>query len=96
MEVAQLVLQRCRPDLDSIRYEHNDVFSYEGLKGAGLGTALHEAARVGNTEVARLLVEKGINAHKRDTRGRMALDIAEQEGHYAIANLLRRIDTARM
>ncbi|NXD49347.1 CSKI1 protein, partial [Corvus moneduloides] len=42
------------------------------------GTALHEAALCGKTDVVRLLLDSGINAHVRNTYNQTALDIVNQ------------------
>uniref|UniRef100_A0A670Y8T1 CASK interacting protein 1 n=1 Tax=Pseudonaja textilis TaxID=8673 RepID=A0A670Y8T1_PSETE len=42
------------------------------------GTALHEAALCGKTDVVRLLLDSGINAHIRNTYSQTALDIVHQ------------------
>ncbi|KAB0401480.1 hypothetical protein E2I00_009265, partial [Balaenoptera physalus] len=43
------------------------------------GTALHEAALCGKTEVVRLLLDNGINAHVRNTYSQTALDIVLEQ-----------------
>lgn len=44
----------------------------------GSGTALHEAAQCGKTEVARTLLEHGINTHIRDIHRRTVEDLLKQ------------------
>lgn len=44
----------------------------------GSGTALHEAAQCGKTEVARTLLDHGINAHIRDIHRRTVEDLLKQ------------------
>jgi len=44
----------------------------------GSGTALHEAAQCGKTEVARTLLDHGINTHIRDIHRRTVEDLLKQ------------------
>jgi hypothetical protein len=44
----------------------------------GSGTALHEAAQCGKTEVARTLLDHGINTHIRDIYRRTVEDLLKQ------------------
>lgn len=44
----------------------------------GSGTALHEATQCGKTEVARTLLDHGINIHLRDIHRRTAEDLLKQ------------------
>lgn len=44
----------------------------------GSGTALHEAAQCGKTEVARTLLDHGINIHIRDIHRRTVEDLLKQ------------------
>lgn len=44
----------------------------------GNGTALHEAAQCGKTEVARTLLDHGINTHIRDIHRRTVEDLLKQ------------------
>lgn len=87
-EVVQLVLDRCRPDLNKTQYE-DDRFSYYLHRVLGLGTALHDAARSGQTGIVRMLLQKGTDASIRDSMGQTALDVAESNGNEAAAALLR-------
>ncbi|XP_023056622.2 caskin-1-like, partial [Piliocolobus tephrosceles] len=62
------------------------------------GTALHEAALCGKTEVVRLLLDSGINAHVRNTYSQTALDIVHQfttsQASREIKQLLREASAA--
>ncbi|KAK1344706.1 hypothetical protein QTO34_013404 [Cnephaeus nilssonii] len=62
------------------------------------GTALHEAALCGKTEVVRLLLDSGINAHVRNTYSQTALDIVHQfttsQASKEIKQLLREASAA--
>nr|POF13268.1 ankyrin repeat and sam domain-containing protein 1a [Quercus suber] len=87
-DVVQLVLERCRPDLNKTWYE-DDVFSYEVRKIVGIGTALHEAARVGQASVVRTLLQEGTDVSIRNSRGNTALEVAELYENHAAAALIR-------
>jgi ankyrin repeat protein len=53
-------------------------------------TALMEAARGGHTEtVTVLLAAPGLDVYVLNSAGRMALTLADEQGHVAIASLLR-------
>ncbi|GAB1300669.1 Caskin-1 [Apodemus speciosus] len=62
------------------------------------GTALHEAALCGKTEVVRLLLDSGINAQVRNTYSQTALDIVHQfttsQASKEIKQLLREASAA--
>lgn len=51
-------------------------------------TPLHYAAKVGNIETVVALLGRGADVNARTARGEDALQIAEQEGHKSVANLL--------
>ncbi len=53
-------------------------------------TLLHIAAELGNTEIAKFLVMRGINLAAINSQGKTALMIAEQKGYSDIARLLRK------
>jgi len=53
-------------------------------------TPLHRAAFAGHKEMVELLIARGADANIRDYRGRTALDLAEQQGHTEIAEMLRK------
>ncbi len=52
-------------------------------------TALMCAAKSGNIEIAKLLLEAGANVENKTRRGRTALDKAIKAGHKDVANLIR-------
>jgi uncharacterized protein len=51
-------------------------------------TALHEAAALGNADVARLLLAAGAQADARSNEGRMPGELACDAGHAALADVL--------
>lgn len=59
------------------------------------GTALHEAARTGLVELVRVLLDRGANAHMRDHEDRTPLDLALQNEHKDVAELLRSCTTSQ-
>ncbi|KAK3703395.1 hypothetical protein LTR37_014501 [Vermiconidia calcicola] len=86
-DVVQLVLERCRPDLNKIQYK-DEPFSYGVRKVVGLGTALHEATRRGHPGIVHMLIRKGTDVSIRDSRGNTALEVAVlYENHAAVALL---------
>lgn len=54
----------------------------------GLGNALCMAARAGNTEVVKLLLERGANRQVKDTWGMSPLDLAMLNHHSDCEQLL--------
>jgi ankyrin repeat protein len=53
-------------------------------------TPLHEAAHHGNTELVELLLAHGGDAALRNEDGKTAAELADDEGHAAVAERLRR------
>lgn len=88
--ILQLVLQRCPTDINALMYEDH-AFSYEVRKIVGLGTPLHGAARVGRLSTIRILIAHGADIDIRDSCGNTALEVAEREGHLAVADELRSL-----
>ncbi|KAK4982522.1 hypothetical protein LTR66_009230 [Elasticomyces elasticus] len=54
-----------------------------------LGTPLHEAAKYGMLERARLLLQRGADPSIRSAQGKTALDWAQKHGHPQMVDLLR-------
>nr|POE98586.1 hypothetical protein CFP56_75515 [Quercus suber] len=76
--ILRLVLQRCQKDINALTYQDHR-FSYEVRKIVGLGTALHEAARVGQLSGIRALIAHGADISIRDSCGNTALEVAERK-----------------
>ncbi|KAK0278436.1 hypothetical protein LTR35_009175 [Friedmanniomyces endolithicus] len=89
LEVLRLVLSR-GARIDHVMYE-NDLKSYHMQKAFGLGTALHEAARLSRIDVIEVLAAKGANPLVEDSLGRTPLQVAELLENRAAAEVLRRI-----
>jgi ankyrin repeat protein len=53
-------------------------------------TALHHTSVHGNMDIAKLLLDAGIDTHITDTRGRTAADVARENGHVAFAQFVER------
>jgi ankyrin repeat protein len=58
--------------------------------GAGGNTALHAAAYFGRLEMAEWLLERGADTTATDYEGKTPLQVAEENGHAEVAELLRR------
>ncbi|CZT19206.1 uncharacterized protein RCC_05052 [Ramularia collo-cygni] len=87
--IFRLVLQKCHQnDINAIMYQDH-VFSYEVRRVVGLGTALHEAAKVGQLSAVRTLIASGADPSIRDSRGNTALEVAEREHNLNVADELR-------
>jgi len=70
----------------------NEIPDYEEMlrreREIGLGTALHEAARIGQVEAVRLLLDRGADPWLKNTLGRTALDLATEQGHDNVVKVL--------
>lgn len=60
----------------------------------GLGTALHEAARNGQVEAVRLLLDRGANPRLKNTLGSTALDLAKEMNHTKVVEALSKTEKA--
>ena len=59
--------------------------------GAGGNTALYAAAYFGRLEMAEWLLERGADASATDYQGKTPLQVAEENGHSRVAEMLRRV-----
>ena len=57
----------------------------------GRGTPLHEAARGGQARIAMILLLVGADRAARDRDGKTASDLARENGHVGIAELIERV-----
>lgn len=55
----------------------------------GLGTPLHTAAAIGDEDVLRVLIGHGARLDIQDSRGFLAVERAEANGHRSAAQYLR-------
>jgi len=76
--------------IDYVMYQ-NDPNSYHLQKAFGLGTAMHEAARLGRAEIVRFLAARGANPWIEDSLGRTPLEIAVMYSEGAVGNALRTL-----
>jgi hypothetical protein len=91
VEILNIILDKCDFDLNGIRGKDAPIW-FEGHKITGLGTPLHVAAKKGNVRIAEELLRRGVDHSIRDTIGRTALEVAEQEGSEAVARLIRQVE----
>ncbi|KAL3482814.1 ankyrin repeat-containing domain protein, partial [Aspergillus germanicus] len=54
-----------------------------------MGSPLHHAAKMGNTEMARFLIDAGANIQLKDPMGRTPEDLALKNNHREILDALR-------
>lgn len=69
-------------------YQHRPE-SYALQQAFALGTPLHEAARLGKREAARVLLDYGADSTIKDSLGFTPLETARKNGHSAFADCLR-------
>ena len=74
--------------LDRVRERLADDPSLANLMDGQTGP-LHQAARQGHAQVARLLLEAGADPALRDGDGKTPEDLANERGHAEVAELLR-------
>lgn len=86
--ILRLVLRRCPNEINALMYQDH-CFSYEVRKVVGLGTPLHEAARMGRLSGVQILIANGAHTWIRNSDGKTALEVAEREQNAAVANELR-------
>ncbi|KZF22306.1 ankyrin [Xylona heveae TC161] len=89
IDVLAFVLDRGAP-INQIMYE-NSPASYELQKPFGIGTPLHEAARLGKLDVVDLLLARGADPTRRDVRRQLPVDIAECYNNNEVAERLRGV-----
>ena len=78
--VRQLISHRTDPNAE---FETFDIY-----KGVVKSTPLHGASYIGNTQVARILLEHGANPNAPDNSGATALHTASFSGKVAVVELL--------
>lgn len=59
--------------------------------GAGGNTALHAAATFDRVELAEWLLERGADPAATDYQGKTPLQVAEEQGHTSVADVLRKV-----
>jgi ankyrin repeat protein len=83
-----LILAAGNSDLDVVKLLLEKGAAIEARNKEGF-TPLMSAVQAGQLEVVRLLLEKGASLDAK-VRGRTSLQIAEEQGHTQIAELLRK------
>ena len=76
--------------VDEVMYQH-DVGSYLQMKAFGLGTTLHEAAKLGSTDTVELLATYNANPLIADSLGMLPLQVAEILQHHRAADALHKL-----
>lgn len=69
----------------------NCLDNYEQEKYSGLGTPLHSAARKGRLDIVEMLLAKGADPLVKDSRGKLAIELAEYYGFGLVVARLRRL-----
>lgn len=86
IEVLQLLLSE-GASLNTTMYQ-NHYPSWRLYFFMGLGTALHKAAELGNVEVVRFLIQKGIDVGIKDANDRTALECAKMHSKVEVVKVL--------
>ncbi len=74
--------------VDDVEYQH-DVSIFKKYWRRSFGTALHHAARRGNEEMVKFLLERGANQEIKNSMNKTALELAEEGGYENIVSILR-------
>jgi ankyrin repeat protein len=76
LEMLNFLIDHGAP-VNAIEYERSRRY-YEPLKSTGLGSALHAAVSFEKPDMAAALLRRGADRELRDTKGRTALEYAEE------------------
>jgi len=76
--------------IDKVMYQDH-LESYLFQKAFGLGTPLHEAARLDRLEVIDFLAAHGASPLIKDSLGKIPLEVARKLGNAAAEEALRRL-----
>lgn len=77
-------------DVNEVMYQH-DIKSYLQLEAFGLGTPLHEAAKLGKLDVIELLGQYHANPLVEDSLGMTPMQVAEAMNHSDACDLLQKL-----
>jgi hypothetical protein len=92
LAVVDYILEKGAP-VNAVMY-HDKLDSYLQREAFGLGTPLHDAAATGDMDVLRSLVAHGADVSLRDTRGHLAYERAQMNGHDLAAEFLISLSTS--
>lgn len=68
--------------------EHRQHMAYINAQDNDGWTALHHGATTGDTDIARILIEAGVDPRTRDVENRTAADVARDRGHETCADYI--------
>ncbi|KAF2216112.1 hypothetical protein CERZMDRAFT_2731, partial [Cercospora zeae-maydis SCOH1-5] len=86
--MVEYVLQRGAA-VNAVLYQNRPEI-YLMREPFGLGTPLHAAAAIGDEDVLRVLIRHGAKLDIKDSRGFLAVERAEVNGHGSVAQFLRQ------
>jgi len=81
-------------DVEGLRAEVAAGADVDYMLGSIRRTPLHGAARLGRTQMVRMLLGLGAEVEIVDCNGRTALDLAEEKGHQDVVDILRGVERA--
>ncbi|KAL9602760.1 MAG: hypothetical protein Q9219_001603 [cf. Caloplaca sp. 3 TL-2023] len=89
VEISEYLLQE-GANIDELEYEWDQAI-FRTHWARAFGTALHHAAKRGNREMVKFLLEHGARQDIKDSKKMTAMQCAEENGHAEIVNMLRNI-----
>lgn len=87
IDIILYILSQGAP-VNDVMYQHRSD-SWALQQAFGLGTPLHDAARLGKLDAARVLLDHGADCMIKDSLGFTPLQTAEENQHEAVADCLR-------
>ena len=97
LQILQYLLEKgAFTKINQLKYQDQKALFEDENLIIGCGTPLHEAARGGRLDVAKLLVAQGANPLIQDGKGRLAVEVARKLHHSQIVEYLAPLSNHSM